>query len=92
MCTSARGLARDLKVSLHAEFWYFGFTDYYVERGGKLVPPGEDRKRHVFPRPPEFAPGWTHAFVILRPGLRGRCSAGALQGQRSRLVPDAARG
>ncbi len=64
---AARGLASDLKVSLHPEFWYFGFTSRHVQRPSSLVPPGADRKKRVWDRPAEFGEGWTRAFGILVP-------------------------
>ena len=39
---SARSVASDLKVSLHPEFWYYGFTAPYAARVSPL-PGGEGR-------------------------------------------------
>jgi hypothetical protein len=64
---AARSLASDLKVSLHPNFWYFGFTRKHAERGSSVVPPGADRKMHVWERPGEFGAGWTRAFAIVVP-------------------------
>jgi hypothetical protein len=64
---SARSLASELKVSLHPDFWYFGFTDRHAQRGSPFVPPGSDRKKRVWDRPKEFGAGWTRAFEIVVP-------------------------
>jgi hypothetical protein len=64
---SARSLAAELKVSLHPQFWYFGFTGEHVRRGSPLIPPGSDRKQYVWDRPDEFGTGWTRAFEIIIP-------------------------
>jgi len=64
---SARSLAAELKVSLHPEFWYFGFTGEHIRRGSSFVPPGSDRKKHVWSRPEDFGAGWTRAFAIIVP-------------------------
>jgi hypothetical protein len=64
---AARGLARDIKVSLHPDYWYYGFTADHVRRGSRLLAPGEDRKKSVWARPTEFSPGWTRAFEIIIP-------------------------
>jgi hypothetical protein len=64
---AARGLASELKVSLHPSFWYFGFTSLHAQRPSSLVPPGSDRKKRVWERPAEFGEGWTRAFSIIVP-------------------------
>jgi hypothetical protein len=64
---AARGLASQLKVSLHPDFWYYGFTSHYVRGPSSLVPTGTDRKISHWERPSEFAPGWTRAFTIVVP-------------------------
>jgi hypothetical protein len=64
---AARALASELKVSLHPEFWYFGFTKQHTRRGSSVVPSGSDRKMHVWSRPVEFGTGWTRAFSIVVP-------------------------
>jgi hypothetical protein len=64
---AARSLASQLKVSLHPEFWYFGFTKPYAERNAHTLPDGFDRKRAIWDRPSEFGPGWTRAFSIVVP-------------------------
>lgn len=64
---AARSIARDLKVSLHPDYWYFGFTKHHVERGSPVLPADADRKVKYWERPPEFAPGWTRAFSIIVP-------------------------
>jgi hypothetical protein len=64
---AARDIAGDLKVSLHPNFWYFGFTKQHAERGSSVLPPGSDRKMRVWERPDEFGAGWTRAFEIVVP-------------------------
>jgi hypothetical protein len=64
---SARTLVSALKVSLHPDYWYIGFTKQYAERDASLLPPGADRKTATWERPEEFAPGWTRAFEIIVP-------------------------
>lgn len=64
---AARALASDLKVSLHPEFWYFGFTKQHIDRGSSVLPSGSDRKMRVWSRPAEFGAGWTRAFSIVVP-------------------------
>ena len=65
---SARALASELKVSLHPEFWYFGFTKQHADRGLSLLPSGADRRMSIWDRPAEFGAGWTRAFPIVVPG------------------------
>lgn len=65
---AARSLASELKVSLHPNFWYFGFTKVHAQREGSLVPQGTDRKLRSWNRPNELGPGWTRAFAVLIPG------------------------
>lgn len=64
---SARALASDIKVSLHPEFWYFGFTQHHTDRGSSVLPAGADRKMEIWDRPAEFGAGWTRAFAIIVP-------------------------
>jgi hypothetical protein len=64
---AARGLASDLKVSLHPDYWYYGFTSKHAASSSSLIPPGSDRKKYVWDRPGEFGAGWTRAFEIVVP-------------------------
>ncbi len=86
---AARGLASELKVSLHPDYWYYGFTDHHVKKGSPFLAPGEDRKRSVWERPPEFAPGWTRAFVILVPGSEVVAAPGRYEGSEAVWLPRA---
>ncbi len=64
---AARNLGRTQKVSLHPGFWYYGFTQDYVQRGAPLLPEGRDRKLEVWEKPAEFAEGWLRAFSVIIP-------------------------
>jgi hypothetical protein len=64
----ARPIAGDVRVSLHEHGpWRFAFTKQHAEGPGSFVPPGEDRARSKWARPPEFAQGLTRAFIIVIP-------------------------
>jgi hypothetical protein len=59
----ARGLMKDMKLSLHAsDIWRLALTD-----PTKYVPVGEDRVIDRWTPPPEFATGWRRAAVIYTP-------------------------
>jgi hypothetical protein len=65
---AARTVASDMKVSLHASGrWRAAFTEHHLTRPKPLIPPGADRAIEKWTRPPEFAPGWTRAFLIIVP-------------------------
>jgi hypothetical protein len=62
----ARAIAGEVRVSLHERGpWRFAFTDKHQRGPNSFVPPEEDRARHKWSRPPEFAPGLTRAFIIV---------------------------
>jgi hypothetical protein len=65
---AARAITSAQKVSLHASGdWRVAFTNPYMSRASRLVPAGRGRIIDRWPRPPEFAPGWTRGFVIRVP-------------------------
>jgi hypothetical protein len=64
----SRPIAGEVRVSLHERGpWRFAFTEKHQQRPNSLVPREEDRARHKWERPPEFAPGLTRAFIIVVP-------------------------
>lgn len=54
------------KVSLHSSGrWRSGFSEDHIQRSGMYMSPRADRAILKWHRPPETAPGWIKAVVIL---------------------------
>jgi hypothetical protein len=77
---AARPTAGSIKVSLHASgVWRYAFTEEHMTGPRPLVPADRDRVLDRWPRPPEFAPGWTRGFSILVPASEVQPSPAAIQ-------------
>jgi hypothetical protein len=64
----ARPVAGEVRVSLHESGkWRFAFTEKHQQGPAPLIGLEEDRAKHKWDRPPEFAPGLTRAFIIIVP-------------------------
>lgn len=84
---AARSLASEVKVSLHPDFWYYGFTSTHAARASSLVPPGADRKKFVWDRPDEFGSRVDTYLQHHRACLGGGRSADPVYRKRSPVVP-----